>query len=489
MKGRKIKISPAFLVTLGIIFTVFLFFMLQPRRIINLSGRLADFFREKSWELKTARNFKEIEQRAAAPRGRKMPPGEKPSLIFIIIDTCRPDRLGCYGYEKKVSPAIDALARDGILFSSVVCQAPITMPSHASIMTALYPPAHGVRDNGRFRLDESFPTLAEMLKRAGYVTGAVVGSFVLDSRFGLDQGFDFYGDTFAKPASRRLCRAGWQGHEVGIFERSAEEVTLEALRWLEECPEQPFFLFIHYYDPHQPLCPPRRYRERFPENPYDGEIAFVDDCLGYLVRYLENSGLAENALLVVTSDHGESLGEHGYRGHAGVLYEQTLLIPWIIRDPQTSDPGKVIRQQVESVDILPTTLEMLGIFPPPDIHGKSRASLLKAGSKTGNAFSYSETLFPRLRGGRSELYSLRSPAWKLIRAVSPEGEIKHSLYHLEQDPSESVDLASRRPEKLAQLSAQLEKFKKFEISPRFRYMISMDAETKNKLRALGYIDD
>lgn len=485
-KFRKVCLALVIIFTLAII--SFTFIIPPDTRIGKFPKRLALFIRRQIWAFQTERNLKKIQRLVSEASGIKERAGEESfNLLLIVIDTCRSDHLGCYGYPFETTPHIDSMAKSGVLFTRVICQTPVTLPSHCSIMTSLYPQKHGVRDNGSFCLDDSFTTLAEVLQQNGYNTGTVVSSFVLDSRFGLEQGFDFYQDKFKKPGSSRLINGKWLGHKIGIFERTADEVTLEALRWLEEIKKRKFFLWMHYYDPHQPYTPPPRFKDKFRQNLYDGEVAFVDECLSYVFAYLKKTGLDKNTLVVITSDHGESLGEHNYRGHPGILYEQVILIPWIINHPQKDYKGKVISQQVESIDIMPTILHFLNILSPAGIQGESRLDLIEGEKKPARPASYSETLFPMLREGKPELYSVRTNNWKLINQVRAEGEQENYLYDMVNDPEELIDLASRHPALVKELFEKLTEFKKMEPEQRFKYMITMDKETKEKLKALGYI--
>jgi arylsulfatase A-like enzyme len=336
-------------------------------------------------------------------------------------------------------------------------------------------------------LDKSFTTLAEVLQKNGYSTGAVVGSFVLDRRFGLDQGFDFYHDTFKKPGSPRFYHGQWQGHDIDIFESTADEVTLEALRWIHEQWQNKFFLFLHYMDPHAPYTPPDRFLKAFPENPYYGEVAFVDECVSYIIRYLKKSGLSDNTLIIITADHGESLGEHDYMGHAYVLYDQVLRIPLVVKDPSGNLSPGYHSFQINSIDIMPSLLDLLSIPIPPDVQGKSFLPLLSTEKKRSDKFSYSETLMPSLRQGKAEMYSLRDRTWKLINYVFPKGGEKSFLYDLSTDRKELVDMANRRPDVVKDMSEKLLNFRKLESYHRFRHMIPADRETVEKLKALGYI--
>ncbi len=481
------KPSTGFIVILGIAALVFAAAMLQPRQLASAWWKVKFFFLERYREFQIGQNLKTIDRLVENAPRVEIPAGAPLNLLLVSIDTCRSDRLGCYGCPDPTTPNIDSLAAKGARFSSVVCSAPVTLPSHATIMTSLYPPTHGVRDNGSFRLDESFLTLAEILKQNGFATGAVVGSFVLDHRFGLGQGFDYYHDTFRKPGSYRFLHSRWQGHKVDIFESAADEVTLEALRWLSANREKRFFLFVHYYDPHEPYTPPRAYRDKFPSSPYNGEVSFVDGCLSRLFRYLEKTGLSGDTLISITGDHGESLGEHGYTGHADVVYDEVLLVPWVIADPREKMPGHVIARQVSSVDIMPTLLDLLSLPIPDGLQGRSRLPLLSGEIGGGEEISYSETLFPFLRGGQDEIYCLRTPRWKLIRRIAGNGRQTESFFDLASPGDENADVSSRYPEEAGFLSRRLDEYRKLEPEKRFQRMIGVEDDTRKKLKALGYL--
>jgi arylsulfatase A-like enzyme len=245
------------------------------------------------------------------------PDSGRPSVLLVTIDTLRADHVGVYGAVQAETPRLDALAAAGTRFENAIASTPLTLPSHASLLTGLDPPRHGVRHNGVYRLDGEIETLAERFRAAGYATGAVTGAVVLARRYGLDQGFQSYDDG----TSSRRSGAG------GFLERRAAEVTERALAWLAQA-TRPFFLWVHYYDPHHDYRPPQPFAERFSASPYDGEIAYVDTQLGRLLDGLEPGGSHRETLILVTSDHGESLGEHGESTHAYTLYDAVLRVPF-----------------------------------------------------------------------------------------------------------------------------------------------------------------
>ena len=278
-------------------------------------------------------------------------PKPRPNVLLLSVDTLRADYLGAYGARVK-TPTIDRLAKSGILFDRAVSHVPITLPSHASIFTGAYPIAHGVRDNGAFRLAEEKVSLAETFGAAGYRTAAFVGSFALDSRFGLDQGFelydDFYGDT-----------GGF--NDFSISERVADDVLKPALAWLSEQNDSSWFAFVHLYDPHAPYVAPVTFRQAHPEDPYAAEVAYIDDALGRFLEALRERGLLDNTLIVFTSDHGEGLGEHGEKTHAMFAYDSTLHVPLILKWEGVLPESRRVPSRVRLIDVAPTVLEMAGL--------------------------------------------------------------------------------------------------------------------------------
>src|SRR5262245_45814538 len=249
-------------------------------------------------------------------------PGEL-NVVVVTLDTTRADRLGCYGFSEVETPNIDSLAREGVVFDAATATVPLTFPSHASIFTGLVPPHHGVRDNGGFFLQESATTLAERLKSAGYATGAFVGAWVLESKWGLAQGFDHYSDRFDLSRYKVLS--------LGTVQKRGDEVMDDALAWLASVEKGKFFAWVHLYDPHTPYDPPEPYRSRFPGQPYRGEVAYTDAVVGRLLGWLRERGLLDRTVVVLTADHGESLGEHGEAAHAFFVYDATVAVPLIIR--------------------------------------------------------------------------------------------------------------------------------------------------------------
>ena len=282
------------------------------------------------------------------------------NVLLITLDTTRADRLGCYGYARAATPALDALARRGTLFERALAQVPMTLPSHATLLTGRYPREMGIRLNEQAALGRDHPTLASVFKGQGYRTGAFVAAFVLDSRYGLDRGFEVYDDDVGE----------------GVLMRRANEVTNRALAWLEGVKKQPFFVWIHYFDPHKPYEPPEAFLG-VGADAYDGEIAFVDTEVARLTKWLEAQHLTDRTLVVVAGDHGESLGEHGEHGHAMFLYETNLHVPLLLAHPRLGKPGARVATVVELADVFRTILDLFGWRIPDALISRSLAPALR----------------------------------------------------------------------------------------------------------------
>jgi len=347
------------------------------------------------------------------------------NVLVVTVDTLRADHLGCYGHPDAQTPTIDALARDGLRFERATTVSPITLPSHASMFTGLGAPNHGVRHNGTFRLADEHTTLAERYAAAGYDTAAFVSAFVLERRFGLDQGFDDYDDRF-------------DAHDPGAGsypERPADRVTDRVLEWLDAragaAQDRPFFVWVHYFDPHGPYEPPAPFDTRFADSPYDGEIAFVDRELGRLIEALDPPG----TLVVLTSDHGEGLGEHGEATHADLIYDSTMRVPLIVSNPVLFPGGKVVDDRLgATIDLVPTLVSLSGLETGPAVDGVDLT-----GPTDPDRAVYVETLAPLLDYGWASLHGLRRYGDKFIRAPQPE------YYDLDTDPGEQVNLLVEHP--------------------------------------------
>jgi len=390
-------------------------------------------------------------------------------VVLVTIDTLRADHVGCYGAADAHTPSLDTIADEGVRFAVAVSPAPLTLPAHASLMTALDPPDHGVRHNAIQRLGDGIPTLAEHLRAAGYATAAFVGSLVLDERFGLGRGFDVYGDAMAGRVSAN----------VGFAERPADRVVDAALDWLERAPER-FFLWVHFYDPHASYAPPPGFASAFASRPYAGEIAFADSQLGRLMGEIRARWPAGGTLLAATSDHGESLGEHGEATHSYTIYDATQLVPLLVSGPGVPR-GRVVASPVRLVDVGPTLLALAGAAPLPDVAGRDLWPLI-GGQEEGERVAYLETLATRLDYGWSPLLGLRTARFKYIRAPRPE------LYDLRDDPAERRDLAAAEPEVTARLDRLLTQRLAASAAPRAdaRLVVGLGDDERAQLRSLGY---
>src|SRR5579863_1666687 len=357
----------------------------------------------------------------------------QPNVVVITIDTLRADHLGCYGYKQIRTPNIDALAAESARFERAYTPVPVTLPAHTAIFTGTYPTLSGMHDFSGNKLNPSQPTLASVLKQQGYVTGAVIGSAVLDSRFGLNRGFDFYYDHFD---FNRL-----QESNLEEMDRPGNVVADVALDWLEKNHGSKFFLWMHLYDPHYPYRPPAPYSEQYKDRLYDGEIAFADAQVGRLVAYLKANGLYRNTLIVLTGDHGESLGEHGEKTHGFFIYNATLHVPVIVHLPGAASP-RVVPELANLADLMPTILQALKIEVPAQVQGQSLLPLLlpktAAAKEESSRNLYAETFLPRLHFNWSELRALETEKYHYIDAPRPE------LYDLAADPGETVNLYAEK---------------------------------------------
>lgn len=404
-------------------------------------------------------------------------------LVIVTFDTTRADAIGCYGNADAVTPTVDALAAEGTRFASAHTAVPITLPSHTTLMTGMYPTAHGVRDNGIFHVGDEQQTLAEMLSAAGYRTAAAVGSFPLAAQFGLDQGFELYDDHFSVLLEDIRGRRSVVKQQLFFDERPAGLVRESLEPWLEEHHAEPFFVWLHFFDPHQPLRPPPPYDQLFAADPYLGEIAYADETLGRLISHLRDLGVWDRTLLVLAADHGEGRGQHGELTHSTLNYETTLHVPLVIRDPR-APAGVVVEQPVGLVDVVPTVLELLGQPTPQRLQGRSLAPVVR-GEIDPDALPavplYAETLSSRLSQGLGELRTIIAGRHKLIWGPRPE------LYDLAADPGESDNLLPARPERAADLERQLEDLLE-RIAVRDKAgAVAIDDASRQRLVALGYL--
>jgi arylsulfatase A-like enzyme/Tfp pilus assembly protein PilF len=389
-------------------------------------------------------------------------PASRPDvpIVLISIDTLRADRLPAYGYRGVSTPALDALARDSIVFENAYAQTPLTLPSHATLLTGLLPTRHGVRDNIGFRLSTEHETIAAALKKRGYATAAAVSSFALRKDRGLAAGFDLYDDDFG---------AGSPDERVGA--ESAKSLE----RFAESRAGAPLFLFFHLYEPHTPYAPPEPFRAQYSARPYDGEVAAADAAVGGFLDYLKKRGLYDRALIVLVSDHGEGLGDHGEDEHGVFLYRETIHVPLFVKLPGSKGPSRRVRVPVGLTDVFPTIAEAAGVPARDDDKAVSLARLAEDPGR-GTRRIYSETLYPRLQLGWSDLAALTDERFSYIEAPRPE------LYDLSTDPAQKRDLAAGRPPALRTMRAELLLLRNPQVAPE-----KPSSEELEKLGSLGYI--
>lgn len=395
------------------------------------------------------------------------------NLLIITLDTTRADRLGAWGGPTGLTPVLDDLAAKGVVFERAFAPVPLTLPSHASLFTGLYPPEHGLRlNNGISRLNSEIPVLAEVLQRQGYRTGAFIASFVLDKQFGLDRGFDYYDDNL--DAGHGPTAADPHGHRMRIGER----VVNSALGWLRSR-RKPFFCWVHLFDPHSPYSPREElFGAAYRERPYDAGIAYVDQQVGRLLDRLRQNGLDDRTLVVVVGDHGESLGEHQERTHGYTVYNATQHVPLIIRLAGADRLAGRIATPVSLVDVLPTLAEAMHLTLPAPCSGRSLVPACR-GSDLSVRGCYVESDHPFEEGGAAPLRGLIADHWKYIRSPRPE------LYDLNADPRELQNLAADKPTELERLDQAL-RHMETQFQLRDAPTIVMSPHDKRKLVSLGY---
>jgi len=441
------------------------------------------------------------------------PPGPK-NVILVTLDTLRPDHLGCYGHPTVQTPHLDALAGRSVRFTQAVTVVPTTLASHLSILTGTSPRTHGVPRNG-FRAHEDNETLAEILKAHGYTTAAFVSAFSLDAQFNLTQGFDHYDCTYDE---------GLRWDMVRQAERRAEATTDAVLAWLGDRARAPFLLWVHYFDPHFPYDPPGRYvdlydpdyrgtadgsmgyleevweKRVFPSAEdrrhvialYDGEVSYLDEHVGRLLDALDETRLAERSVVVVVADHGESLGEHEYDfDHGMYVYDASIRVPLLVRDPSVAG-GRVVDEQVQTLDLAPTILDLVGLPIPERMEGRSLAPLMRGRTPDAEPVVFSEASKPWNVEGESETVfrnewkakCARTDGWKFI--YTPFAE-RWELYDLARDPGETLNLYGSEPARAEQMRRMLQAWA---TRPRSRLPtldFTTDPETLERLRSLGYI--
>ncbi len=394
------------------------------------------------------------------------------NVVLITLDTVRADHLHCYGDDKIKTPVIDGLAHDGVLFERAVTQTPLTGPSHASIFTGENPNVHHVRDTGGFALQPSSVTLASTLQQSGWDTAGFISAAVLSRQFGFNQGFATYDDQIPEIVDKNTGELA--------AARPANVTVDHAIQWLNQQSGKPFFVWLHLYDAHQPYNPPAQFRRQYPNDPYDAEIAFEDHELGRFLDVVRQKSPAGKTLILLLSDHGEGLGQHGEDGHGIFLYDSTVRIAWIMDGPGVP-PGVRVQQQAREIDALPTVLSLLGGKASSAIQGTSMVPAF-SGKIVPTTYSYEETLYPKINMGWAELRGIHTAHWMYIRAPKPE------LYDLDKDPGELNNVIAAQPKEFRELEAQLKLLSRLGSNNTETVVTQpMDQKTIDQLRSLGYV--
>ena len=409
------------------------------------------------------------------------------NVLLITLDTMRADRIGVYGRplggSPPATPALDRLAGEGALFLQASSVTPLTLPAHSTILTGLLPGAHGVRDNGGFRLAEERKTLAEAFAAAGFRTGGFVSAYVLDHKWGIAQGFERYFDDFDLEKAKSLS--------LGEIQRPGDETIAQTTQWIdgigggEKGGKERFFAWVHLYDPHTPHTPPAPGKSRYPGAVYYAEVAWTDSLVGRLLDHLEERGLRRNTIVMVVGDHGESLGDHGEAEHGYFIYRPTSWVPLIVDAPFAGARHRVVATPVGQQDLAPTLLELAGVAGGLEAgQGSSLVPLMTGRLDAPGSLprGYSEIFLPRLHYGWSELRSLRRDRWHFIEAPRAE------LYDIEADPGESHNLADTERRVVRDLRAELAALDAT-VKPLATGSapVEEDEETMRALAALGYI--
>ncbi len=413
------------------------------------------------------------------------------NIILITLDTVRADRMGFLGSKRGLTPNLDGLARQSVVFSRAYSQVPLTTPSHAGILTGTYPQFNQVNDF-QVPLGEDVPYGPDILHGNGYHTAAFLASIVLDPKSGFAEGFDRGFDTY--DAGFHMRRP--EEDRYHSTDRRGSEVVAHALAWLNQRPKGPFFIWVHLYDAHHPYDPPQPYKSKYVSTPYDGAVAYVDSVVGKFLAQLRVRGLYDNSVIAVTADHGEGLGDHGEDMHGIFLYDETIHVPLVIKLPSQAGAGKRIDVRVELVDVVPTILQAVGVAVPKEVQGQSLLSLMTstptpASAENGGAIpaletfserpAYAETDYPHRSYGWSSLYALRTGKYLYIKAPRQE------LYDQTVDPNAGHNLSMSATAVTATLAAQLDAFRLKTATRKEAPKSVMDPEAQEKLAALGYM--
>src|SRR4051794_2693914 len=387
-------------------------------------------------------------------------------IIVISIDTLRADHLPAYGYTRVKTPAIDALAADGTVFERAYSHAPQTLPAHAALLSGRLPFETGVRDNVGFTVKADERLLPQMLRERGFTTGGIVSAYVLRKETGISQGFDFF-DGEMPPSSPELS--------IGQVQRDGGDSERIAERWLDSIGTSRAFLFLHLYEPHKPYAPPERFAAY---QPYDGEIAYVDEIVGRLLKYLKTHQLYDRSTIVLLSDHGEGLGDHGEQEHGLFVYDEAIHVPLIIKQESNAGGGRRIADLVQHIDLVPTILDLVKAPRVPSLRGRSLKPLLEGTGTLPPPTIYSEALYARYHFGWSELTAITEERYRYIKAPREE------LYDLTRDPGERTNLAAERPQPRQALRGALDKLAAGAAVPA---PSEVSADARERLQALGYV--
>jgi arylsulfatase A-like enzyme/predicted Zn-dependent protease len=391
---------------------------------------------------------------------------ERPPVILISIDTLRADRLPMYGYRGVETPALDALRRDSVLFRNAWSHSPLTLPSHATMLTGLLPANHGIRDNTGFRLGGDVPTVATMLRSNGYATGAAVSAFVLRTATGVNSGFDAYDDRLANTRTEK---------SLGHIQRAGAETIAAAQNWISSRGDEPFFYFLHLYEPHAPYEAPEPFASRYASSPYDGEVAHADAIVGEFLSFLRERGIYDRALILLVSDHGEGLGDHGEDEHGIFLYREAISVPMLVKLPNGALAGESTDNPAGLFDVAPTILAQTHVAPAKPMNGTALFDGDRLAKLSARPM-YAETWYPRFHFGWSELHSLVAGREHFIDAP------KQELYDLAADPHERVNVFNERRRSVVAMRQSIAQWKKEAAAP-----AAVSAEEIEKLAALGYI--
>jgi len=411
---------------------------------------------------------------AGPPSFARLREGRDFNVIVVTLDTTRADRLPSYGCPDLATPTLDTFAAQGVRFEKCYAQTPLTLPSHTTLFTGTLPLFHGIRDNGGFFVPQKLKTMAELFKDKGYETGAFIAAYVLDSKWGLNQGFDTYFDKFDLSKFKKIS--------LGTVQRPANEILDQAVPWLEERKAKKFFAWLHLYDPHTPYEPPPPYDKLYADRPYLGEIAFADSQLHRLWQFLESNDLLKKTFVVFAGDHGESLGEHEEQSHGFFVYQAAIHVPLIVVTPFPKLQGVVSPEVTGLVDVLPTVCDMVGLPVPAEVQGKSLLPAFFGRRRKESPLAYSETYYPRFHYGWSDLKTVQNGRYKLILAPVPE------LYDVVADPREEKNLIYLEKKVYESLNAEAESFIGRASRNAYEMDVSkVDEETREKLSALGYV--